>query len=109
MQSGQELLAAAGITYVHTTSGKYTTTCPECNGGYLNVKVDKKGATWFCAGCGFKGPQRMEKKDKSGDFPPIQEIYDYTDEDGARIYQALRFDTTDPEMRFRQRRDPDQK
>src|SRR5262245_8166965 len=55
--SPQELLQRHGIAYVATRTGKYTTKCPTCRGGYLNVKVDREGATWFCHGCGWDGPK----------------------------------------------------
>jgi hypothetical protein len=107
MRSPQDVLAEAGITYIHTTSGKFTAACPQCGQGYCNVKTDAKGAQWFCQSCKEGGGRSYEERAQG--LPPIKAIYDYTDEDGARLYQAIRFDTTDPAMRFRQRRDPDQK
>src|SRR5438270_1433437 len=106
MRSPQEVLAEAGITYQERRRGKYTTSCPNCNGGYLNVKIDKKGVQWFCQNC--KAGSGASYEEPKGSLP-IKAVYDYTDEDGALLYQAVRFDTDDPAIRFRQRRSPDQK
>src|SRR5215472_14954302 len=70
--SPQELLQRHGIAYVATRTGKYTTKCPTCRGGYLNVKVDRKGATWFCHGCGWDGPKSRRGRDTSSDLGPIR-------------------------------------
>jgi hypothetical protein len=37
-----------GIDYVATRKGKYTTKCPSCGGGYLNVQ-EKREATKIIA------------------------------------------------------------
>src|SRR5215470_16058019 len=109
--SPQELLQRHGIAYVATRTGKYTTQCPTCRGGYLNVKVDRKGATWFCHGCGWDGPKSRKGASSTGgsDLGPIKAIYDYTDEAGERLFQVLRFEPLHGPKQFRQRKGPDQK
>src|SRR6516225_12209510 len=107
--SPQELLQRHGIAYVATRTGKYTTKCPTCRGGYLNVKVDRKGATWFCHGCGWDGPKSRGGRDTSSDLGPIKATYDYTDENGTLLFQVLRFEPLHAPKQFRQRKGPDQK
>jgi hypothetical protein len=107
--SPQELLQRHGIAYVATRTGKYTTKCPTCRGGYLNVKVDRKGATWFCHGCGWDGPKSRRGRDTSSDLGPIKATYDYTDENGTLLFQVLRFEPLHAPKQFRQRKGPDQK
>jgi len=106
--SPQELLQRHGIAYVATRTGKYTTKCPTCRGGYLNVKVDRKGATWFCHGCGWDGP-KSRKGNSGSDLGPIKQTYDYTDESGTLLFQVLRFEPLHGPKQFRQRKGPDQK
>jgi putative DNA primase/helicase len=108
--SPQELLQRHGIAYVATKKGSYTTKCPSCGRGYLNVKIDRKGAAWFCHGCGWDGPKaRKGNSAGSGDLGPIKAVYDYTDEAGERLYQVLRFEPLHGPKQFRQRKGPDQK
>src|SRR6516225_6429102 len=107
--SPRELLQRHGIAYVATRTGKYTTKCPTCRGGYLNVKVDRKGATWFCHGCGWDGPKSRRGRDTSSDLGPIKATYDYTDENGTLLFQVLRFEPLHAPKQFRQRKGPDQK
>ena len=45
-----------------------------------------------------------EKKSASDDFPPIRATYPYHDEQGVLLFEVVRFDTTDVNERFRQRR-----
>jgi hypothetical protein len=111
----QEILAAAGIEYRHTKSGKYATSCPKCGSGYFSVLIDDEGVRGHCASCGAGGGLlfdsksddffKEKKKTGSGAMPPIKEVYQYTDKDGGPAFQVVRFDTDDPERRFRQRRD----
>jgi len=109
--SPQELLQRHGIAYVATRTGKYATKCPKCGGGYLNVKIDRKGATWFCHSCGWDGPKSRKGASSTGgsDLGPIKAIYDYTDEAGERLFQVLRFKSLHGPKEFRQRKGPDQK
>src|SRR4051794_6748469 len=100
-KSAVELLREHGIAYQKTQSGKWTTSCPQCDGGYLSVKVDNKGAVWHCASCKWSGPPRRArsaprltntsktktngnaaKKKPTGKLGPIIETHDYTDEHG---------------------------
>jgi putative DNA primase/helicase len=106
--SPQELLQQHGIAYVATRAGKYTTECPICGGGYLNVKVDRKGAAWFCQGCGYDGP-KSRKGNSGGDLGPLKQTYDYTDERGGLLFQVLRFEPLHGPKQFRQRKGPHQK
>jgi putative DNA primase/helicase len=109
--SPQELLQQHGITYVATRTGKYATKCPKCSSGYLNVKIDRKGATWFCHSCGWDGPKprKADGSTENSDLGPIKAIYDYTDEAGERLFQVLRFEPLHRPKQFRQRKGPDQK
>jgi putative DNA primase/helicase len=106
----QELLKRHGIDYVETKKGTYTTNCPNCSGGYLNVKIDRKGVAWFCHNCGWGGPKPRKGDNTDGnDLGPIKAIYNYTDEAGERLYQVLRFEPLNAPKTFRQRMGPDQK
>jgi hypothetical protein len=116
--SASELLQRHGVAYVKTKSGKFTTACPNCCKGYCNVKEDKEGVRLYCRDCekggwaffdGRSGGELFGKPDKEAGkkngMPPIKEVYQYTDKDGGPAFQVVRFDTDDPERRFRQRRD----
>src|SRR5262245_46648240 len=107
MTTARELLGRHGIDYQETRKGSYTTACPNCGGGYLNVKVEKDGAAWYCHGCERGGSENFEQADKSG-LGPIKATYDYTDEKGDRLFQALRFEPLNGPKQFRQRTGPDQ-
>jgi hypothetical protein len=112
--SAAELLARHNIAYRQTRTGKYSTACPQCNGeGYLSVKIDNKGVQWHCQHCddgdGEYFEQRDEKNKPIVDFNNPKAVYDYVDESGARLFQALRFETDAGLKVFRQRTGPDQK
>jgi putative DNA primase/helicase len=108
--SPRELLKRHGIDYVETKKGAYTTNCPNCSGGYLNVKIDHRGVAWFCHNCDWGGPKpRKGDNADDNDLGPIKAIYDYTDEAGERLYQVLRFEPLNAPKTFRQRKGPDQK
>ena len=109
--SAQELLRRHGIEYINTRSGSYTTNCNHCNGkGYLNVKIEKDRVAWYCHFCDEGGAERFEQSDgKSDGLGPITAVYDYTDEQGELLFQALRFEPLHGPKQFRQRKDPDQK
>jgi putative DNA primase/helicase len=53
-------------------------------------------------------PPPAKPNGKGGKWPPIRATYPYQDEDGALLFEVLRFDTADPLDRFRQRQ-PDGK
>jgi hypothetical protein len=109
MKTPQELLRAHGIDYVETKTGTYTTNCPTCKGGYLTVKIDRRGACWHCHDCKLSGPQPSEKEDKgSGDLGPIKAVFDYTNETGELLFQVLKFEPLNAPKAFRQRTDPGQ-
>jgi putative DNA primase/helicase len=60
-------------------------------------------------GVGAPAPKSKAKSKDGGDkLPPILATYPYHDENGALLSEVVRFDTTDPDARFRQRR-PDGK
>jgi hypothetical protein len=112
--SAAELLARHNIAYQHTRSGKYTTACPNCNGeGYLSVKIGSKGVQWHCQSCDEGDGEYFEQYDERSkpivDYSNPKAVYDYVDESGARLFQALRFETDTGLKVFRQRTGPDQK
>jgi len=112
--SAAELLARLNIAYQQTRSGKYSTACPDCNGGgYLSVQIDGKGVQWYCQDCDEAGGEYFEQHDKRNkptvDYSNPRAVYDYVDETGARLFQALRFETDTGLKVFRQRTGPDQK
>lgn len=110
VRSAQELLRLHGIDYVATKHGKFTTNCPDCNGGYLNVKVENDKVVWYCHSCDRGGSEKYEIPDTpSSDLGPIKAVYDYSDENGALLFQALRFEPINQPKQFRQRTSPDQK
>ena len=100
-----DLLARNGINLTDTSPGQHYTTCPKCSGNrmscnqhklVLGVLVDAKGACWHCNHCEWSGPEK-------GTGKQIVATYDYVDEDGELLFQAVRFDPKD----FRQRRPSD--
>jgi Protein of unknown function (DUF3987) len=107
MTTARELLGQHGIEYVSTKTGKFTTSCPNCSGGYCNVKVDKDRVAWYCHGCEQGGSEKYEQRDKS-DLGDPAAIYDYDNEKGERLFQALRFEPVNGPKQFRQRTGPDQ-
>jgi hypothetical protein len=110
--SAQELLKAHGIDYVANKSGKFTTTCPNCGQGYLNVTVQRDKVAWFCHQCDVGASEAFEQKEKAkgadGGLGPIRAIYDYQDEGGKLLFQVLRFEPPGQPKQFRQRKDPHQ-
>jgi len=110
MMSAQELLARHGIPYVSTKKSSYTTNCPNCSQGYLNVKIDKDGVVWNCRSCDERGGESFERHErKASSLGPIKAVFDYTDEGGELLFQALRFEPHGRPKEFRQRTGPDQK
>jgi hypothetical protein len=105
--SAQELLRRAGITYIETHNGKFTTECPQCGGKYLNVKTDRDrdSACWYCRDCGESGPQ---PRAPSGGLGEPVAIYDYEDATGKRSFQVLKFEPPGQAKQFRQRIGPQQ-
>jgi hypothetical protein len=111
MTPAAEILREHGIDYVETRKGKYTTKCPRCGGGYLNVEMKRDGVVWYCNGCQEGDGERYndEQQTTSGQLGPIKAVYDYTDENGDLLFQALRFEPLNAPKEFRQRTNPDQK
>jgi hypothetical protein len=109
--SPQELLKRHGIDYVATKSGKYTTGCPSCGSGYLNVTVQRDQVVWYCHQCDIGGGEQFDQQQKTANdagLGPIRQIYDYTDESGKLLFQVLRFEPPGQPKQFRQRTGPDQ-
>jgi len=109
ISSAQELLAKHDIAYVATKKSNYTTNCPHCSGGYLNVQIERDRVVWFCHHCQEGGGEDYEQREEAGDLGPIVATFDYTDEAGERLFQALRFEPPGRPKQFRQRTGPDQK
>jgi hypothetical protein len=66
----QELLNANGIYLKSYEPGERSTTCKECSHKRkpanqkkecLSVKIDDRGATWYCHNCQWKGPQKGQR------------------------------------------------
>ena len=106
--SAQELLGRHGINFINASRGKYTTSCPECSGGgHLNVTLNRDDVAWYCHNCGKGGRERYEQQHES-ELGPIKAIYNYTDEGGQLLFQALRFEPLNAPKQFRQRTNPNQ-
>ena len=110
MHTAQELLAKHNIAYVPTKKSNYATNCPNCSGGYLNVKVERDGVAWFCHQCQERGRESFEQNSakSGGGLGPIKATHDYTDEGGKLLFQVLRFEPVGQLKQFRQRTGPDQ-
>src|SRR5262245_49611010 len=106
----QELLTKRGIDYVATRKGKYTTKCPSCGEGYLNVEIKPDGVVWYCQACQEGGGEKYETNGKGGsaDLGPIKATFDYCDETGNRLFQVLKFEPLNGAKQFRQRTGPEQ-
>jgi putative DNA primase/helicase len=112
MTTAQEILQQNKIPYVSNKKGAYTTNCPNCSGGYLNVKIDKNGVQWFCQNCEKSGGEYFEPRSNgstSSKLGPVKATYDYTDEQGNLLFQSLRFEPLNGPKKFLQRTGPDQK
>jgi ribosomal protein L37AE/L43A len=103
--SAQELLARHGIDHVETSKRKFTTSCPACGKGYLNVEEKRDAVVWYCVRCKEKGGEKYEQNDLGF----IKATYDYCDESGKRLFQVLRFEPLNQPKTFRQRSGPNQK
>ena len=109
MMTAQEILTKHNIPYVATRKGKFTTTCSNCSGGYLNVELKRDGVVWYCPACEKGGGEKYEKpngKDRLGDPTAI---YDYHNENGTLLFQVLKFEPLNAPKKFLQRTDPNQK
>jgi hypothetical protein len=110
MHTAQQLLAKHNIAYVSTKKSNYTTNCPNCSGGYLNVKIERDGVAWFCRQCQESGRESFEQNTakSGGELGPIKATHDYTDEASKLLFQVLRFEPVGQPKQFRQRTGPDQ-
>jgi len=81
----QELLEDNGIQLKSYAPGNHSRTCPRCSAKRskmhqktecLSVKIDAKGATWYCHHCGWSGPGKGQQRTNShgGGFAAT---YDY--------------------------------
>jgi hypothetical protein len=113
MMTPQEILAKHGIAYLATRKGKFTTKCPNCGGGYLNVEEKKDSVVWYCPSCqkggGEKYEQRGRGKGNGKDLGKPTAVYDYHDENGKRLFQVLKFEPLNAPKTFLQRTNPNQK
>jgi putative DNA primase/helicase len=107
--SPEEVLKRHRIAFVATKKETYTTNCPECSGGYLNVKIERDGVAWYCHHCKRGGRDKFEQSKAHSELGPIKACYDYTDEHGRLLFQVLRFEPVRGTKQFRQRTSPDQK
>jgi putative DNA primase/helicase len=69
-RSAAALLKNHGIKYIETKKGTYTTTCPQCEGGYLNVKITRDGVAWYCHHCEKGGGEKFEQPDRTASRQP---------------------------------------
>src|SRR5262249_28881351 len=80
-----ELLEGNGIQLKSYAPGNHSRTCPRCSAKRskmhqktecLSVKIDAKGATWYCHHCGWSGPGKGQQRTNShgGGFAAT---YDY--------------------------------
>jgi predicted P-loop ATPase len=108
MKTAGEILREHRIDYRETQKGKYTTKCPHCSGGYLNVEISADRVVWFCHHCNEGGGDKFEQPERASGLGPIKATYDYTDEAGKRLFQVLKFEPINGPKQFRQRTGPDQ-
>ena len=104
-----ELLKLHDISFVQTTSGKFTTSCPHCGNGYLNVESQRDRVVWYCHHCQGGGQELFEREERASELGSIKACFDYTDETGKLLFQVLRFEPANAAKQFRQRTGPDQK
>jgi hypothetical protein len=111
MMTAQEILTKHNIPYVATRKGKFTTNCPNCGGGYLNVELKRDAVVWYCPSCQEGGGEKYEGKGGNGrdHLGEPTAIYDYHDENGKRLFQVVRFEPLNAPKTFLQRTDPNQK
>jgi hypothetical protein len=105
MSTAQEILARNRIDYIASRKGKFTTKCPTCSGGYLNVEEKSDGVVWYCPNCEASGGGKFDESrfTPGGDLGPIKAVFDYTDESGNRLFQVLKYEPLSAPKTFRQR------
>jgi len=108
--SAAEILSKHGIAYIATTKDNYTTKCPDCDGGYCDVKIDGDGVQWYCHHCEHGGGEFFDQrqKKKSGGLSEPTAIWNYYDENRKRLFQTLRFEPPGQPKKFLQRKSPEQ-
>jgi 5S rRNA maturation endonuclease (ribonuclease M5) len=110
-RSIDEILTAYGIQRPNfDANGSGYTTCPQCSAQrkaanqrklVLGVTIKSDGVVWYCNHCSWSGGEFFEPRPG---MARIAATYDYRDEAGTLLFQAVRFFPKD----FRQRR-PDGK
>ena len=94
-----ELLAKHGIKLPSMAPGRHYTTCPQCsherrksNAKPLGVTIEADGGVhWGCNHCSWTGPEKGAGKDGNGHGGKgFGATYDYTDADGALLFQKVR-------------------
>jgi Virulence-associated protein E len=113
----QELLETNGIQLKSYAPGNYSHTCPECSAKRskvhqktecLSVKIDAKGATWYCHHCGLSGPPKGQTNNGHARSQQQQHpTYIYHAADGTPSFRKIRgFDKNGKKFFWTQRFDP---
>jgi len=110
--SPREILQRHGITYIETKKKSYTTDCPYCRNGYLNVAKKSDGVVWYCRHCEEGNGEKFEQDDNNrgterkgdGKLGPEKDVYKYPDESGKRLFDVVRFDPPGGEKQLRARK-----
>ena len=98
-----DLLAKYGINLASTAPGRHYTTCPHCSAGraskehraakVLGVTIEGDGRVrWGCNHCDFTGTGKGQpaRTATGAAMRSIAATYDYTDADGALLFQKVR-------------------
>ena len=97
MMTAQELLEQNGIRLQSYEPGEHSTICPDCSHKRkpenqkkecLSVKIDEKGATWYCHHCRWSGPPK-DPTENGGDRSK-HPTYIYRTADGTSAFRKLR-------------------
>jgi hypothetical protein len=96
--TAQELLETNGIQLKSYAPGDYSATCPDCSHKRkpanqkkecLSVKIDAKGATWYCHHCGWDGPSKGQQR-TNGRGGNTRLTYIYHAADGTPAFRKIR-------------------
>jgi hypothetical protein len=114
MKTAADILREHDLRPPSTAIGRYNMPCPRCSAGRsrahqkapcLGISITDKGVMFGCNHCGWKGGAYYDGKVNGHDrASPFTGIYDYTDENGALLFQVCR----KPDKTFPQRK-PDGK
>src|SRR5262249_18047704 len=97
----QELLENNGIQLKSYAPGDYSSTCPGCSAKRskvhqktecLSVKIDARGATWYCHHCGLSGPGKGQTNNGRvrGHQQQQHPTYIYHAADGTPSFRKIR-------------------